>query len=341
MESIPKISIIVPIYNVEEYLVNCINLILKCTIQDFELILVNDGSPDKCGEICEQVSKKYNSIRVVHKKNGGLSSARNAGLEIATGKYILFIDPDDEFNQDYIKKLYNFAEENNCDAVVSGYKTVPNNNIMIPNFSKNNIMNGRDFVLSSKNIHSKNDLCFVWRYIYKLSTIKKKNIRFNEKVFYGEDVIFNLEYLLESERVAAISDILYHYRVNNPNSLMRIAYKPKLEGSLVNQYNIRKDLSLKHNLLEDSHFRRDMANYYIEHIYHLMISNLKNSEDSNKRDAFYRIVKYSMFTENIKVIGFSYGASTIKEYLYYVAFKLKLYPILFNTFMREVKRESV
>ncbi|MGG0237744.1 glycosyltransferase [Bacillus rhizoplanae] len=331
------ISVVVPIYNVEKWLSRCIENILNTPFINIELILVNDGSPDKCGEICEEYVKKDSRIRVIHKENGGLSSARNAGIELASGKYIVFIDPDDEINKNYFTKLYRIAEDNNCDAVVCGYKTVPNSNIIIPNFKLNTVMNGREFVLSSSNIHSNNDLCFVWRYMYNLSIIKDKNIRFNEQVFIGEDVIFNLEFLLESKRAYAISESLYLYTVNNPNSLMRIPYKPKLESSLLLQYKIRKDLSQKFNLLNSEHYKKDMANYYINNIYRLMIDNLKNSKNINVNRELRRIVSYEMFSDSLKEIGFSYQCNSIKEYIYYLALKLKIYPLVVEIHKREFR----
>ena len=307
------ISIVVPIYNVEKWLSRCIDSILNQPFQKIELILVNDGSPDKCGEICDYYEKKDNRIRVIHKENGGLSSARNAGIKVATGKYIVFIDPDDQISKDYLIKLYNIAENHTCDAVISGYTTVPTDNNIIPYFKLDTVMNGKDFVLSSTNIHSKNDLCYVWRYIYNLTIIKMKNIRFNEQVFIGEDVIFNLEFLLESKRVYAISDSLYYYTVNNPDSLMRMPYKPNLESSLILQYKIRKQLSQKFGLLNYQHYKKDLANYYINNIYKLMINNLKNSQSTNMTSSLRRIINYEMYSDSLEKLDLNINAITLKS----------------------------
>lgn len=91
----PKVSIIVPIYKVEKYIYKCINSILGQSLTEFELILVDDGSPDRCGDICDEYAKKDKRIKVIHKENGGLSDARNSGLDVATGKFVAFIDSDD------------------------------------------------------------------------------------------------------------------------------------------------------------------------------------------------------------------------------------------------------
>jgi glycosyltransferase EpsJ len=334
---INSVSVVVPIYNVEKWLEKCLINILSQPFTDIEIILVNDGSTDNCGKICELYAQKDKRIKVVHKENGGLSSARNAGIEVAAGKYIVFIDPDDLIAYDYFDVLFSAAEKYNCDAVVSGYKKVPINDIVIPGFKLNEVMSGKDFVLSSPNIHSNNDLCFVWRYLYRLSLIKEKEIRFNEKVLIGEDVIFNLEYLLNSKKVVAVSDICYLYTVNNPDSLMRIAYKPKLESSLVFQHKIRKQLSKEFNLLGYKHYRKDFANYYINNIYRMIINNLKNSDHVHIKSELHRIVNYEMFSDSLKEIGFLYKCNNIKEYLYYLALKFKIYPLVTAVYKSEMR----
>lgn len=114
IESEPMLSIIVPIYNVEKYLNKCVDSILRQTFTDFELILVDDGSPDKCGEICDFYEKKDRRVKVIHKKNGGLSSARNAGIDIAKGEYIGFVDSDDYIEPFMYERLITSLQKNDC-----------------------------------------------------------------------------------------------------------------------------------------------------------------------------------------------------------------------------------
>ena len=114
----PKVSIIVPVYNVENYLENCIESILNQTLQDIELILVNDGSTDGCRKICDEYAKKDNRITVIHKDYGGVSSARNAGLDISKGKYIGVVDSDEYVDLEMYDKLYKLCESNNSDIAV-------------------------------------------------------------------------------------------------------------------------------------------------------------------------------------------------------------------------------
>lgn len=328
VNSNPKVSIVIPVYNVEKYLRSCLDSIINQQFKDYEIILVNDGSTDLSLSICEEYANKYENIILINKVNGGLSSSRNVGMNKATGKYISFIDPDDSIDSNYLIKLVNTIEKNNCDVVVSGYITKPNNIQIEPGYKLNKVLNGRDFILSSHNVHSKNDLCFVWRYIYNLDLIRKNNILFNEKIFIGEDVVFNLEVLVNSNRVMAISDKLYSYTVNNPDSLMRVKYKPNLEESLIYQYDKRLDISKRYGLLKDEKYYYDMSKYYVNSIYPLIINNLKQGDDINYKKSIKRIVNYPMISENVKNLGLFYNTGSLKEYVYYLAIKFKIYPIL-------------
>ena len=122
-----EISIIVPVYNVDQYLENCIESILNQTFKDYELILIDDGSTDKSGEICDKYEKKDNRIKVIHKYNGGLSSARNAGLDLACGKYIGFVDSDDSIHPEMYEILYDLQQIYNADISVCSFKKVYEN----------------------------------------------------------------------------------------------------------------------------------------------------------------------------------------------------------------------
>ena len=120
----PKISVIVPVYNVEKYLRKCIESILNQTFREFELILVDDGSTDSSGKICDEYALKDSRIKVIHKENGGASSARNAGLDVAKGEYIGFVDSDDWIEMDMYGELYRLIKENNTDISVCGINNI-------------------------------------------------------------------------------------------------------------------------------------------------------------------------------------------------------------------------
>lgn len=117
MKNRPEISVIVPVYRVEGFIEECVTSVLKQTFLDFELILVDDGSPDRCPQLCEEMAEKDDRIHVIHKENGGLSSARNAGMKIASGKYLFFLDSDDYLHPKTLETLYGIAKRESCDIV--------------------------------------------------------------------------------------------------------------------------------------------------------------------------------------------------------------------------------
>ncbi|MGQ7884888.1 glycosyltransferase [Paenibacillus sp. WC2504] len=324
-----KISVVIPIYNVEKWLENCLHSVLKQTYDNFEIIIVNDGSTDRSAEIAEKFVKKDFRINLISKKNGGVSSARNTGMSVATGKYITFIDPDDELSENFFVKMFNVAEIRKCDVVIAGYQTTPTNTKFAPRFKTETTMTGKELILSASKVHTNNDLCFAWRNLYNLETLKRNKVLFNENVHIGEDTIFNLEAILKSDRVCAIQDIMYFYTVNNQNSAMRVPYNPKLESSLILQYKIRNKLSNDFGLLNNNEYRKDLANYYIKNIYRMLITNIKNSPECSKED-IDRIANLEMMTESAKEIGFFYNCNNLKEYAYYLALKFKLVSFIFK-----------
>ncbi|HTG67799.1 MAG TPA: glycosyltransferase [Candidatus Udaeobacter sp.] len=324
------ISVIVPIFNAEKWLGRCINRILHQPFRQIELLLVNDGSTDRSGAICEEFAARDARIKLLHKPNGGTSSTKNAGLKAAIGKYVAFLDADDEIDELFFVKLYATAEEHACDVVISGYETVPTKLSFSPRFRLHTLMNGKDFVLSAVSIHSGNDLCFAWRSLFLRTSLVSRGIQFHEGLTIGEDTVFNLEALLTSERVYAIPDPLYFYTVNNLDSLMSTPYKPYLEQNMVLQYQLRKQLSEHFGLLAHDHYRRDMAAYHIRSIYGMLIRNFKNSPNVTAKEDVARIVTLELVTDSTKELGFLCKCGSTKEYIYYLALKFKLAAILFS-----------
>lgn len=206
------ISVIVPVYNVGKYLPRCIESILRQTYQNFELLLIDDGSPDRAGEICDSYAKKDERIRVVHKENAGVSSARNKGLDLARGEYISFIDADDWVREDYLEKLLAPMLKHDVQMVVGGMEF---RNI---DLRKSYILEQQlDVQTSSKDI--------MWEFfieksalsrgpcvkLYVKSIIEKYHIRFNQTITWGEDTIFLHEYWKKAGKIYIISDCLYYY----------------------------------------------------------------------------------------------------------------------------------
>ncbi len=218
-----KISIIVPVYNVENVLRYCVDSILNQTFRDFELILIDDGSTDKSGEICDKYALNNSNIVVEHIENQGVSKARNTGIELAKGEYICFIDSDDYVDKEFIKEMASKAEEG-FDFVITAYHwTKDYNNSTIKNViykddeiysvvDKNNLMELSNLVLLSQ----------PWNKMFKRDILIDNSIRMPEDISLGEDTVFVYRYLscIINDSFCVINKPLYFYFSNNANSLL-------------------------------------------------------------------------------------------------------------------------
>lgn len=217
----PKVSIIVPIYNVEKYLDRCMQTLINQTLQDIEIIMVDDGSPDNCPKLCDDYAKKDNRIKVIHKKNGGLSDARNAGLNIATGEYVAFIDSDDFTSKEAYETLYNKAKETNADIVYAGFTMHNSDGTENKCFVLNQTWEGKDIIpfIKSMIFDTKPDIdtiwMSVWNGIYKRNIIEKNNIRFlSEREYLSEDILFHTMLIPLCKKIVCIPYTFYHYCYN-------------------------------------------------------------------------------------------------------------------------------
>ena len=203
----PLISIIIPIYNVEHYLHRCVDSVIKQTYTNIEIILVDDGSPDNCPHICDEYASKDNRIIVIHKENGGLSDARNAGLESCTGEYVSFVDSDDWIHERYIEKLFQIIKKNNADIAISrflktdGTKSIPQTKEVFFTISpKEAIINCTtgskpEFVISCSKLYKRNLF---------------EGVRFPPKK-YHEDEFTTYILFYKAQRIAYTSQYLYYY----------------------------------------------------------------------------------------------------------------------------------
>jgi glycosyltransferase involved in cell wall biosynthesis len=230
------VSVIVPIYKVEKYLVHCLESIVHQTYRDLEIILVDDGSPDNCPQICDDYKKKDNRIKVVHKENAGLGFARNSGLKIATGEYVLFVDSDDWLSIDTISALMDYVQTYNPDMIIFGYYNVAPGKIPVCQKAINELYVCNEEVIDRVLLpiigaDSKKKVDFelhisVWNKLYKRSIIEQYNIEFvSEREYLSEDYFFNFDYILNSRKVVFITECYYYYRMN-PVSLSNF-YKPE------------------------------------------------------------------------------------------------------------------
>lgn len=220
-----KVSIIVPVYNVEKYLEKCIDSILNQTFHEFELILVDDGSNDLSGEICEKYKKNDFRIRVIHKKNGGLSSARNSGLSIAKGEYISFIDSDDYIDKDMISILYNNIIKNEADISICDYYEVYSNEKKIERVNCDNVEVVMNNTEALNKIYEEKGWLYVvaWNKLYKKELFE--NIKFMEGKIHEDEIIAH-ELLYNAKRIVYTNKKLYYY-LQRKDSIMGESFNIK------------------------------------------------------------------------------------------------------------------
>lgn len=221
----PKVSIIVPCYKVEPYLDRCLESLVNQTLRDIEIVLVDDESPDRVPQMCDEWACRDNRIRVVHKKNEGLGMACNSGLDIATGEYIAFCDSDDYVDPDCYETLYMAAKSDDADAVYSGIMRVTENGTVTPmsQVEKKRVYSSDeidDFQLGmiasrpaeKKERHRQMSAKIV---LYSGVIIRKYNIRFHsEREYLSEDLLFNLDFLEHCQKVVELPKSFYYYFVN-------------------------------------------------------------------------------------------------------------------------------
>lgn len=249
----PLISVIVPIYNVEKYLDECVQSLLHQTYHNLEIVLVDDGSPDKCPQMCEQYAKEDTRVKVIHKKNGGLSEARNVGMEIASGEYLMFVDSDDWVDLEMVEKLFRLLKEYDAQISACGY------------YNENEEQNGEIYsgygietllTIFKQGIFGCNGNR-VWGKLYDIKCLER--MRFPVGKLY-EDVAFTPYLYFKNPKIVMLNEGLYYYR--------------EREGSImqVSKSNTSLDLiELMHGLVEYSqknHFHEEeIFAYVVEQFY--------------------------------------------------------------------------
>lgn len=206
----PQISIIVPVYKVEQYLHKCLDSILAQTFTDWECILIDDGGPDNSGAICDEYAEKDSRFRVIHQENKGSAGARNVGLDVAKGEWIAFVDSDDWVESTYLNKFFEVAQMNIAEVISCDY------------FRNERIFKG--FVGKTpqeamSNIISGKALAFLWIKFFKKSLFDEFGIKFEKNFDVTEDVILCLKIFEKVQSIIHISEPLYHYNIGNEFSL--------------------------------------------------------------------------------------------------------------------------
>lgn len=278
----PEISIIVPVYNVEKYLRKCIESIQKQTFYNIEIILVDDGSTDNSSKICDDFANRDKRIKVFHLENGGVSRARNYGMDKAIGKYIMFCDSDDYVDEKWCEILYKYIEKYPSSWINCGMKVI---NLFdscefnaIYDFKKNvSFIDKMEYYKLLK--------CGIAPYsgnkIFSKEKLKNNNIKFDENRSLGEDVIFTIEYLKLCDNILCINEYLYYYIRYGENTLTT-KYVWNEFDTVADLYKYRKDFISE----------EDKQEFYSQYTY-TFLKALNNTFDKRNNQSLFQKLKYN------------------------------------------------
>lgn len=304
----PKLSIIIPIYNAEKYLRRCLDSVLNQTFTDWECLLIDDGSKDSSGTICDEYAKMDSRFLVFHKENGGVSTARNLGLDNANGEWITFSDSDDWLENKAFEEYVNNILESCADYFLYSHYINDNPKLKQPLSDT-----------TPQECLMYNECDKLWEGVYKKSIIKANNIRFDTSLSLAEDKLFNMQYLLYCNRVIISEKAFYHYNFGNKDCLSFNGFK--LESwikMVIEVYNIKRKIGFK-NTIGYRYMDKEFINSFKQCVWYSIIDNRSINEIIRIREVFlnsiYEAPRSMLF--NSKEIFFLYVVyQKYKFYLY-------------------------
>lgn len=281
-----KVSVIIPVYNVEKQLPRCVDSVSSQSLSEIEIILVDDGSPDKCPQICDEYKEKDSRIKVIHQINGGLSDARNSGLNLATGEYILFLDSDDWIEETMLERLYQRASTDFSDIVVCSYIIeYPNNNFSIKKELSTWVSYTDNIAEAIYKLDLEGMFNVVWNKLYRHDLLKGNNINFEIDGVPGEDLLFNCAAFQKVQRVSYENKILHHYMREDEDTLVS-TYNSNLYAQVQRFNRARKMLYDFYNMTSMEE-KTCYANSYVGYISSCVPNIFRDNCNLSKRDKIY------------------------------------------------------
>jgi len=315
MNKNPLISIIVPVYNGQRYLCECIDSILKQDYQNIEVIIVNDGSKDDSGKIIDEYAKRDKRVKAIHQENGGVSVARNTALDIVQGKYICLIDQDDCVCEDYISYFYNLIIENDADISLTPTANRFNGNIdtsAIKNFEDSvEIWSGEKTV--EKMLYYQL-IISPWNKMISRSLIEENNLKFDSRFFSGEGFLFSIECFQRAKRVAVGQKKVYLYRVDNPDSGMT-----KFSLHVINS-SVGAQKVIKENLLNPTERLMKACRYSNWHTHCDCLNTIIGCNVKKQHKDLYKKIRKVCKNDALCVIGAPVSKKEkMKGFLYFIS----------------------
>lgn len=302
----PKISVIIPVYNTAKYLMECLDSVIAQTLEDLEIICVNDGSTDLSLEILKEFARKDSRIKLINQNNRGVSAARNAGLKIATGKYVGFVDSDDTVDAEFFKKLFTAAEEYKCGLVFSNsFNTDP-----VEKDKKYNILEILQIILPT---YFQKDLynC-IWNKLYSNKIIKDNDLQFPLGLKLGEDAIFNLNFLEFTDQLYYLDYSGYNYREVSGSATRDVRGQEYLDNAIEVFSQNPSDFILKN--IDQKEVHRLKSERFMNYVISLVYIYCKPKNKLSLKQKFIKLKKLvtnktvsDIFTENIEQRSFIKG----------------------------------
>lgn len=308
-----KISVVLPVYNGEDFILRSINSILNQTFTDFELLIIDDGSKDNSGRICDEYAKKDNRIRVFHKQNGGVSSARNMGLDNAQGEWVTFIDSDDWIKPAFLEELISHVDER-VDVVISYSETVTKNGVTKLDINGEGLVENTNFhELFTKYCMTINTTC--WAKLYRRELIESNRIRFDNRIKMGEDTVFLYTCLLKAKKIFVLNKTDYCYN-DTPASLSKHIYLINNELACYNQISSIIIELINQKQISDQEALNKLYSIIAYYVVRVLESLYRNKISFSKRMKIIKSLDYS-YLDNIcytRVLKFFLKS---KQYLFF------------------------
>lgn len=333
------ITVVVPVYNAEKYLKRCIDSIISQTYVNLDIILVNDGSTDRSGNICDEYAKRDSRVRVIHKENEGVSRARNVGIQDASGKYLIFVDSDDYLNKFYVEKMYTTQMTYQKAYILCGFQMVTEDG----KYAGKNLYDEKEEISEVSvrdviNIINKWLINMPWNKLYHVDILKSNNISMIEDISLAEDLLFNFEYIekLTNDKVVIVNEPLYTYVIQR-------------SGSLDSKY-CSKQLEIMHLVIERlyqlcvSKKIENLEGYYgtaVSYLEGVMRNNMKKDnpksfrnkiQDNNK---LMQSKEYQYYLKESKKF-FSWSRRLVCRRGYYILYILYFYCCKVYDFFRQI-----
>lgn len=331
MTSVFICSVIIPVYNVESTLNRCVDSVLKAMKgYPVEIILVNDGSTDNSLSICKEYNAEFDFIRLIDQENRGLAGARNSGMRIAKGTYLVFLDSDDSFTEDYFEKLIPFFGKGH-DLIHFGFNRIENGGVSPGRIPEFGMSDRKEIIQLLTHTCDNKFLMFVWRRAFKRTFLNKNRIQFEEKFTnYGEDSPFMLEVFLNLKEFASVSEALYNY-YKTEGSIVMQKYRPNLVEATSLQMEKLLQLYDSSDDIPKEAYQKDQARYALEIKFYNFLGNILENKNLDFTEELkkireldliqfgfenHRISEIKSFKKKISLFLFKYRFFRILKWIY-------------------------